>query len=338
MSTQTLPQAPGVYIILNVVNQHMYVGSTSDLDRRYKHHLWDLRKGKHHSNYLQRAYNKYGSEAFAFVVVDHLSDTSKLIEREQLFIDLIKPEYNVLPFAGRSDGLPPNILAARGAKISSVLTGQKRGKQSPEHVANRMASTKATKETILAKNPDAYKHDSDPEQMAKAIEAARVANTGRKLSEERKSKMSESHKRKKHSDETKAKISAAMLGKKPSSESIAKQKATKAEKRLENPDAYKPTEETRAKMSAVRVGRKMSPESIAKSVVGSKATRESKKLENPGAYKKTPEQMAKATEAARIVNTSRKQSPEHTAKIVASKKAKREAKLVEQQKLQPPLF
>jgi len=48
--------------------------------------------------------------------------------------------------------------------------------------------------------------------------------------------------------------------------------------------------------------------------------------------------MAKATEAARIVNTSRKQSPEHTEKIVASKKAKRKAKLAEQQKLQSPLF
>jgi len=49
----------GIYQIKNIINNHRYVGSSSDIYHRFDHHKSDLRHGKHHSQYLQKAWDKY---------------------------------------------------------------------------------------------------------------------------------------------------------------------------------------------------------------------------------------------------------------------------------------
>lgn len=55
-----------VYAIENTMNGHRYIGSTTDYKRRWHTHRSSLRKGKHHSFILQRAWDKYGEAAFDF--------------------------------------------------------------------------------------------------------------------------------------------------------------------------------------------------------------------------------------------------------------------------------
>ena len=48
---------------------------------------------------MQNAWNKYGSENFKFEVVDVVSNPENLIKYEQLWMDLLKPEYNISKIA-----------------------------------------------------------------------------------------------------------------------------------------------------------------------------------------------------------------------------------------------
>ena len=59
----------GVYGIRCSVTGKWYVGSSIKLSVRLQHHRWALRLGRHHSLKLQRAYNKYGNDAFEFKVL-----------------------------------------------------------------------------------------------------------------------------------------------------------------------------------------------------------------------------------------------------------------------------
>lgn len=48
----------GVYQIRNVIDNKRYVGSSINLYKRWRTHKWMLRKGIHHSIYLQNTWNK----------------------------------------------------------------------------------------------------------------------------------------------------------------------------------------------------------------------------------------------------------------------------------------
>lgn len=87
-----------VYAIINSVNNKRYVGSTFNIKERWKYHSYLLKKGKHHSIALQRAYNKYGENAFRFEVLENDIEIRNLIKREQFYIDE-KSEYNSMKIA-----------------------------------------------------------------------------------------------------------------------------------------------------------------------------------------------------------------------------------------------
>ena len=44
----------GIYKILCVPNKKFYIGSSLNVIKRLKMHLWNLKRGDHHSNYLQK--------------------------------------------------------------------------------------------------------------------------------------------------------------------------------------------------------------------------------------------------------------------------------------------
>jgi group I intron endonuclease len=97
----------GIYRISNLVNGHHYVGSGISIEGRWKTHRHRLRKGNHHSIALQRAWDKHGADAFEFVVIETVEDRSKLIEREQIWINNLRSYgngYNASPTAGSQLG------------------------------------------------------------------------------------------------------------------------------------------------------------------------------------------------------------------------------------------
>lgn len=91
----------GVYKITNIVNSKFYIGSTTrSFAIRWRQWRYELKKKIARSTYLQRAWLKYGSENFRFEVFEVVEDKSLVLEREQYWIDTLKPEYNICDTAG----------------------------------------------------------------------------------------------------------------------------------------------------------------------------------------------------------------------------------------------
>ena len=89
----------GIYQIKNQINGKRYIGSAVNLKRRWQHHLAALRRGGHNNLHLQRAFDKDSVEAFIFEILEE-AKPEMLIEREQCYLDTLKPEYNFSPTAG----------------------------------------------------------------------------------------------------------------------------------------------------------------------------------------------------------------------------------------------
>ncbi len=94
----------GIYIIENTKNGHRYVGSAVDLKDRFRCHRQRLCRGKHRNAHLQRAWNKYGEDAFEFEVLEHW-EPEFLISMEQWWMNMLHPEYNIAPVAGSNLGM-----------------------------------------------------------------------------------------------------------------------------------------------------------------------------------------------------------------------------------------
>lgn len=131
-------RASGIYKITNAVDGKFYIGSAKYIKERFSNHRNDLLKNKHKNSRLQNAYNKYGVESFVYDVVE-VCNLDVLIEREQYYIDLLQPFYNILKTAGSSIGLlhtaetkaiigkinkgrvPPNKGQARSNETKNLL-------------------------------------------------------------------------------------------------------------------------------------------------------------------------------------------------------------------------
>ena len=93
----------GIYKIENQITKDIYIGSSVHLNNRKSRHFKDLEKQKHHSIILQRAVNKYGIENFNFIILENCN-RDLLLKREQYYLDILQPLYNILPNAGNSLG------------------------------------------------------------------------------------------------------------------------------------------------------------------------------------------------------------------------------------------
>lgn len=97
-----LTKYSGIYQIVNKINGKVYIGGTIDLRERFANHISELRNNRHHSIYLQRAYNKYGVESFYFEILDLCESDWNIIEQlEQKYFNLCKDifvsnTYNIL--------------------------------------------------------------------------------------------------------------------------------------------------------------------------------------------------------------------------------------------------
>lgn len=94
----------GIYKITNLVNDKSYIGSSINIYNRKHTHSTKLKNNNHSNKHLQAAYIKYGSDEFIFEVLEYC-EKDKLVERENYYINLIKPEYNTRIEAENNLGL-----------------------------------------------------------------------------------------------------------------------------------------------------------------------------------------------------------------------------------------
>lgn len=116
----------GVYRWTNLINGKSYVGSTVNLTKRLqayyspKQLIHQLNKGK---SAISSAILKNGLLNFKLEILEYC-ETSLLIKKEQMYLDLLNPEYNILKIAGSRLGHKTSeetkeiiSLALRGRKF-----------------------------------------------------------------------------------------------------------------------------------------------------------------------------------------------------------------------------
>lgn len=87
----------GIYLWINNLNGNKYVGSSENLRKRIRSYFNknELIKG---NRPITSALLKYGHNNFTLEIIEYCSKT-ELLNREQFYIDLLVPEYNVLKHA-----------------------------------------------------------------------------------------------------------------------------------------------------------------------------------------------------------------------------------------------
>lgn len=84
----------GVYKITNIITGEYYIGSSNNVDKRWREHRNPSTWKRHLNNQLYRDIQEYGVEQFVIEVIEELPDTKMLHNREQYWIKLLQPVYN----------------------------------------------------------------------------------------------------------------------------------------------------------------------------------------------------------------------------------------------------
>jgi group I intron endonuclease len=127
----------GIYIIKNLVNNKIYIGSSVNIGNRFNQHKNSLRKNKHHNKYLQKSWNKYGEENFEFIVIERHSYPEKILGRENKCILLYNPEYN-------------SVRVNKEGRFFLSEETRKKISESNKGKSHGVKGQKPSKETILA--------------------------------------------------------------------------------------------------------------------------------------------------------------------------------------------
>lgn len=83
----------GIYMI--IVSNHTYVGSSKDLNYRFRSHVSRLKRGDHINTFLQNCYNKHGKDSFHIIILEKCK-TDILLVREQYYLDTLDPDINIV--------------------------------------------------------------------------------------------------------------------------------------------------------------------------------------------------------------------------------------------------
>ena len=89
-----MPRTQGVYQINNTLTGDTYIGSSIHIAQRWTDHRWALKNHRHKNGLLQEAWNIQGAVAFEVFTLELVPCVEKLTEREQHYLDLLKPSYN----------------------------------------------------------------------------------------------------------------------------------------------------------------------------------------------------------------------------------------------------
>lgn len=221
----------GIYKISSKLKpERFYIGSAIDFGARRRMHFRQLNNNKHHSIKLQRHYNKYSKDDLIFEVLELVEDTTKLIEREQFYIDSLNPYFNISPTAGSSLGIK------RSREYIEKQSKCRIGKKCSEETKQKMSKSHIGKNTWTKGNNMLGKHHSEESKRKISQNSARK---GKHLTDEQKNHLSRIHIGKPKSEETKLKISLAKKG-------------------------IPRTEQEKENISKKLTGRKLRPESIQK--------------------------------------------------------------------------
>jgi len=178
----------GIYRWVNNLNNKTYIGSAINLYKRfivyYNYTALANKKSK-----INRALLKYGYSNFRLDILEYCK-VEDVIKREQYFMDLLKPEYNILMVAGSCLGYKHSQETITKMRIAAL----NRSEETKAKMAAAKLGQKLSEE-IRAK----IKATLQKEEVKAKMEVAASKRRGSKLSEETLAKMKASQsKRIKH--------------------------------------------------------------------------------------------------------------------------------------------
>lgn len=202
----------GIYIIKNLANGKVYVGSSANISARWCKHCIALEAGTHHSVKLQRAWAKYGRDAFSFEVVAIEKNREKRLALEQQFIDSLGAAasgYNIFPVAGSPSGYRHTAEAI--AKISATQRGKKKPAGHGERVsAARKAMAVSAEEIARLAEVRPKQHTAESRARMSVSQLGNTNRRGCKDSPETRARKSAALKGRPKSDEARRNIIAAI--------------------------------------------------------------------------------------------------------------------------------
>lgn len=93
----------GIYRIINIDTNKMYIGSSKNIGDRWMSHIYALNRGNHSSKEFQYDWNKYGEESFKFEILELVKEEN-LLPTEQKYInkyDAFNNGYNSAKSVGK---------------------------------------------------------------------------------------------------------------------------------------------------------------------------------------------------------------------------------------------
>lgn len=147
----------GVYCWKNNANGKTYIGSSVNIGKRLTNYYnYDFLSRPNHKMLIYKALLKYGYSQFSLEILEYC-EPSTTIEREQYYIDYLKPEYNILKIAGSSLGYQHSEetrtkIAAALKGVNNPMYGKKRI-HSKKTLAKLSASKKGMVRVLGAGKP-----------------------------------------------------------------------------------------------------------------------------------------------------------------------------------------
>ena len=136
-----------IYKIESKVNPNkIYIGSSNDINGRWKSHLSELKRNIHHSKRLQNHYNKYGKEDLIFSIILHC-EAFELLQIEQYYIDFYSPYFNICKKAGNCLGVKHSLETR--LKMSNSSKGMKHTEETKRKMSEMAMGRKRSPESRL---------------------------------------------------------------------------------------------------------------------------------------------------------------------------------------------
>ncbi len=152
----------GVYIIINLLTEDMYVGSgiVGQIGNRFHRHLFSGLG----SQRIWSAVQKYGLSNFAFLIIEKIENieitslekTTKLLSRENHYLTMLLPVYNIAPQAGYTFGVKHTDETK--AKMRLNYSSERRKIIGSLHRGKRLSAShiEAIRATAITRGPMSY--------------------------------------------------------------------------------------------------------------------------------------------------------------------------------------
>lgn len=159
---------PGIYAIIHKESGKLYIGSSNRIKDRWSEHRVMLRENRHHSILLQRAWNKYGEEAFEFKILEVGIAKEDLKDKEQHWMDFYRsydPQfgYNICHDAYRRKDIIPWMKGKHHkpeslAKLRRAKLGKKLSEEHKRHISESQVGKTLSKEHVesISSHKQAY--------------------------------------------------------------------------------------------------------------------------------------------------------------------------------------